>query len=452
MALQLYVQDRRGQSMGAGILMAAQGIAQGMEKYYQRKEEAKQIDYATSSFIKATEKNPFLAQALNIDTKDPAAVKTAIKAAGGYKEFLSAASGMNNLIMQQKAQEQQQLIFQQEQQARQAMMNAANGNATRAQQMARGARFQDLQVGAGQANPGQFMQQALAGGANPKDVATAGNAMTNAQQFEPEVITLPNGQQVIRTSPNSVQTTSGDYAGEGPMMDANGQYIGNATLDKKANKRWLLRPGGEKTEIPAGAQPVTATGLAKGIPQVNDFKKMSSDVTDAEISIRNMDRYMKSVKDANVGLQSLADKFSAGAKTLLDSGEWTPKELALKLSEGQLQGLLGANRTNVVGGGVMTEQDAIRIITRLGGDAGALRNPQLVRAAIAQVYADRYRQYENDIGFYNAAVDQYYGERGFKSKKPIEFNADFAKSLQDMGDPAAPGSGGNIDAILNKYK
>lgn len=224
------------------------------------------------------------------------------------------------------------------------------------------------------------------------------------------------------------------YVDKGPFQKG-GQYIGNAVRDGISGKIGMMKDGAF-VPLEEGAEPITATGLNKSIPTQPEFRKLKGDLTSAEISLHNMDRYINSVGDANMGIQRLADNFSANMKTLIGSGELNPKEMAIKMAQGQMQGLLGANRTNVVGGGVMTEQDALRIIERLGGDAGALSNPSVVKQAIAQVYSDRFKQYQDDYNFYNAAVEDYYGAKGFKKADPVPFSGNFSNDY--AGAPQAP--------------
>jgi len=71
----------------------------------------------------------------------------------------------------------------------------------------------------------------------------------------------------------------------------------------------------------------------------------------------------------------------------------------------------------------MTEQDVIRVLQRLGGDVDAFQNPEVVRRAIADVYSERYRRYQDNLNFYNMAVDNYYGRpnsQGAVFHKPIK--------------------------------
>lgn len=93
--------------------MAAQGIAQGMNKYYQKKEENDRIAKAADMFSVAAQKNPFLAQAMGIqDVKDTAAIKNAIKGAGGPGKFTQIASGIHEMGMREQAAQQAQREYQ----------------------------------------------------------------------------------------------------------------------------------------------------------------------------------------------------------------------------------------------------------------------------------------------------------------------------------------------------
>jgi hypothetical protein len=257
-----------------------------------------------------------------------------------------------------------------------------------------------------------------------------------------------NDRGVLDSLDNQVKSESASgqlgperYRTVGGMINKDGTYLGQAMLDNRTGDLFINGKGGERMPVPEGAEPVTATSLQKDIPSVESFKKMRMGLTDKETSLRKLDRYLSSQESAAVGIQRIADKFSAGMKTLFGKDELTKQELALKVGQGQLQGLIGANRIAVVGGGVMTEQDALRVIEALGGDFSALSNPEVVKEQIANLYMDTYKQYQDEYNFHNGAVQDYYGARGFKKAEPIKFNAQFtADDMQQLlgGGGAAP--------------
>lgn len=228
------------------------------------------------------------------------------------------------------------------------------------------------------------------------------------------------------------------YTRTGPMS-RDGKYIGDGAFDKRTGRTGIM-VNGELQPLPEGTEPITATGLQKSIPDQKQFRNLKGELTDAEISLRNMDRYMKSVGGSAQGVKRLATQFVTGLKTLVGQG-LNLQEIATKMAQGQMQGLLGANRTNVVGGGVMTEQDALRIIQRLGGDVNALQNPEIVRRAIGEVYSDRYAQYQDSLKFYNSAVGEYYGSKGFKPAEEVKFSESFKFEEPEPEAAAKPSKG-----------
>jgi hypothetical protein len=139
------------------------------------------------------------------------------------------------------------------------------------------------------------------------------------------------------------------------------------------------------------------------------FRKEVTTYTQADQALKQLDTYFSTLKSANVGYKRWTDTISAHIKTLLTSGKvpprYTPEELSLMAARGQLQGLLGLFREDVVGGGVMTEYDALRILQRLGGDVTALQNPQVVEPLLRELYVSKKRTRDTSKAIidYNAA-------------------------------------------------
>jgi hypothetical protein len=157
-----------------------------------------------------------------------------------------------------------------------------------------------------------------------------------------------------------------------------------------------------------------------GVADFNSFAKIEQDLLDSEKSLSSYQRYLGLQEDTNTGVFRLADQYSAVFKTFFGQG-LTDKELATKVANGELQRLIGASRKNIVGGGVMTEQDALRIIDALGGQVDSLQDPQAVKRAISQMFKETYKDYEVKLKQYNYNVDREYGNTGYERKKPIEF-------------------------------
>lgn len=187
--------------------------------------------------------------------------------------------------------------------------------------------------------------------------------------------------------------------------------------------QYFSGPGGKLTaeEFYAKHPEARTTTSAEGyryIPDLKTFSKFNTDLVAIEKSMFQLENYYKNVKDANVGLSRLGDQLSQWFKTLAGQQNLTSEELYRALAEGRLQGLIGANRIDTVGGGVMTEKDAWRVIARLGGDVDSLQNPAVVGPLLKEMYQLKVFDYNQQIKNYNNAVET--GNfKGYEKRNPI---------------------------------
>ena len=210
------------------------------------------------------------------------------------------------------------------------------------------------------------------------------------------------------------------------MLD--GEYIGEGTFDTKTNKRFIRDDQGNEIPIPFNAIPVTEGLMGKGIYTAAQMSAESDKVVELEKGLRQYTNYLGNLDKAEVGINRLADQMTTWMKTFISTkakqANLTEEELALAVADGQLQGLLGASRIDTVGGGVMTEQDALRVIKNLGGNVSMLQNPAVVREQISRLFYEKYKSYENSLAKYNAQVNSFYKNMGYKSKDPLKVNVD----------------------------
>lgn len=183
------------------------------------------------------------------------------------------------------------------------------------------------------------------------------------------------------------------------------EYVGEGVFDPNTGQTMLSTPSGELIPMPADAEPSVKSVFSRDIMGASGVRKMFADVDEHEISLFKLQNYMESQEGRQFGYKGIADKLVADIKSFLASDDpdlkLTPAQLSQKLSASQLQGLLGASRLDVVGGGVMTEQDALRVLSALGGDINAMQNPEVVAARIKEIYETRYKRYETDLGILN---------------------------------------------------
>lgn len=220
---------------------------------------------------------------------------------------------------------------------------------------------------------------------------------------------------------------SGDrYQSKGSYKLSDGTIIGELNFDKQTGE-YFYGTGDDRTVVDiASAQPLTDSYFNIGVPNTSQFQKLRTQVKDDQTSLKRYQSYLQNIDDAGVGLERLGDQMSTYFKTLFSTNAkpygLTESELALKIAQGELQGLIGRSRIETVGGGVMTEQDALRIITNLGGNVDYLQNPEVVRAQISRLFEDKYSGYEDNLRAYNTAVDARYGALNYDKLEPVKID------------------------------
>jgi len=231
-----------------------------------------------------------------------------------------------------------------------------------------------------------------------------------------------------------------------------GEIIGEVNFDPVDGTYFQHNPVTQEREIIdiTAHSPVTDATFAKTIPNFTQFTKNFEQINTDLASLRRLKQYMTTVKDKNEGILLLADDFTRSAKTLLGGflqnvmgidnfTELTPKEIKAAVARGQQQGLIGRFRIETVGGGVMTEQDALRIIMNLGGDVNAFQNKRVVAEQISKLYQDKVGSVNRGVAVHNNAVKQIYGESGFEPVELVEYNPeDFKISSSVLTKPEDP--------------
>lgn len=167
---------------------------------------------------------------------------------------------------------------------------------------------------------------------------------------------------------------------------------------------------------------ISTTTSAEGYRYTLDkksFDNLNTELVDKEKGFLQLERYWENIKDTNVGLARLGDQISQWYKTLQGDTGLSFEELSRGVASGQLQRLIGANRIDTVGGGVMTEKDAWRVIEGLGGDVTALQNPAIVSKQLQDMYLFKTLDYNKAVKSYNDEIAT--GNfPSYKEKTPIE--------------------------------
>jgi hypothetical protein len=257
-----------------------------------------------------------------------------------------------------------------------------------------------------------------------------------------------------------------DIQNKGVYRDKSGNIIGEVNFDKSTGQFFQYDPNGQRQILDMKElTPVTDATFANTIPKYNDFVKLSEGLQDDIGSLRQLEKYMTEINNTNEGFARLADDLSASAKTLLSSyfgPEYTnlsKEELALRVGRGLQQGLIGRFRIETVGGGVMTEQDALRIIQNLGGDVSLLQNKEVVSKQIQNLFEAKKSSFDRRKKRHDIALNQIYKDQGFEEIQPYEFDesvfnlkgsvSDTKTTMTD--DQLLSGAQGKTGAALSQY-
>ena len=213
-----------------------------------------------------------------------------------------------------------------------------------------------------------------------------------------------------------------------------------------------INPATKEEMLPPRYVPTTAGMESIGIATETQFGKLKKELDENEITLKKYADYAKNVGSSGVGLERLANSMTTHLKTLVSTNakkyKLSEQELAQRLAQGQLQGLIGRSRLEIVGGGVMTEQDALRIIKALGGDFNLLQNPEVVKQVMAKIFDDKYQIYQGDLERYNRNVDARYGQLGYKPRNPIDIPDVFSQKATAVGGVSSTGGAGGGAIVI----
>lgn len=231
-----------------------------------------------------------------------------------------------------------------------------------------------------------------------------------------------------------------DIQNKGVYRDKSGNIIGEVNFDKTTGQFFQFDPNGQRQILDMKElTPVTDATFAKTIPSYDKFVDLSEELQSDVGSMRQLEKYMTAINNTNEGFARLADDLSASAKTLLgsyigsDYASLSPEELNLRISRGLQQGLIGRFRIETVGGGVMTEQDALRIIQNLGGDVSLLQNKEVVAKQIQNLFEAKKSSFDRKKKQYDIALNQIYRDQGFEEIEPYKFDESVFNLKGDVG-------------------
>jgi len=180
-----------------------------------------------------------------------------------------------------------------------------------------------------------------------------------------------------------------------------------------------IENGVRKSVDVSDAVPITQGFFTRTTPTFEQFNKLRTKLIQDKNSLRKYTSYLQNIKDSPQGVKRLGAELSSIFKTL-NFDKLSREELSLRIAKGEVQSLLGASRLETIGGGVMTEQDALRVLATIGGNVDAFQNPQVVEAQLSKIFRDKFTAYEDSRKTHNINVKAAYNSYG--EIEPIDFD------------------------------
>ena len=244
------------------------------------------------------------------------------------------------------------------------------------------------------------------------------------------------GEKVLPNVEKTETLSARTYQSKGTYKDLDsGELVGEISLDTRTGEYFVGTPNTDSYKVidMTKVRPVTDSYFNIGTLTGKQFTDLRDNLKSDKVSLTRLKSYFENQQGSNTGLDRLTDQFLTTVKTLMTKKELTQEELKLAVARGQVQGLLGAFRIETVGGGVMTEQDALRVLRNLGGDVNIFQNPEVVRTQLKRLFEDKLLGYDTKIEDYNAQLIARYSDLGYKKMEPLGFGT----SIFDVEAPAS---------------
>lgn len=134
---------------------------------------------------------------------------------------------------------------------------------------------------------------------------------------------------------------------------------------------------------------------SKGQAGFNDARKAQAKLMSDQNGLEAIDRIQRYLhEDPTMGVEKIAQSADAIVRTLIGRG-LTEEQIDRAVAEGDQQMLIGLTREAIVGPGVMTEPDAVRILMAMGGDLSSWKgNPDTFKERLGIVHQNMQRQYD----------------------------------------------------------
>ncbi|MDQ2066747.1 lytic transglycosylase domain-containing protein [Xinfangfangia sp. CPCC 101601] len=187
----------------------------------------------------------------------------------------------------------------------------------------------------------------------------------------------------------------GGYQRVGSAMDpTTGEIIGGVAFDPNTGMYGQVQADGSFKAMPGVVPLNNSTAAGDKLVTGNMVAKAQAEVQELQTGMRTIERILPTIQSMDYGVDGFVEDLKINLKTLSGTVGLSEEEILRRAAQGDIQGLIGQARTEVVGPGVMTEADALRVLSALGGDAqGIFSNPQVATELLTTRYEGMARRY-----------------------------------------------------------
>jgi hypothetical protein len=216
----------------------------------------------------------------------------------------------------------------------------------------------------------------------------------NDPGFAAQQAAVAGAEQSARTANQGESWTP-----RGPVKGPDGKELGEGYTDGKSPTIYVTGPDGKPVAAPPGSTEV-GTGYNQNL-STHQFYQLQDTLTSEENAAKLLNQYSKTAGSLDGGYKGLAENWTANVKTALGQG-LTDSEIKRRIATGELQGLVGLLRLDVLGPGVVTDQDALRFYQRLGGNINNIfTHPEVVKQLTQELLQQKLATYQQHVEQYN---------------------------------------------------
>jgi hypothetical protein len=428
-----------GEFYAQAIATLGQIAGKSISDYYTRKEEEKKREGAANSFIKTIEANPAAFQSYLKDGKvDKDAVRSMVNDLG-FEAALQLNTYLSGFAKQDKA---EKLKTESAKYADYLTQTQGEDN-TGASFMKSLRSFQEgqfspeaklagrqmnLETRKTEAEIGALEARASGMGGEPTSAMKNATVIADSElarglitqdQYQGRVADIVAVGGVETFNPGGIFRRA-DGTGDpiSTIVDARGNYYRH---DAKGNRVKL-----NLSEYSPSSRSESNTLSPDG------FRKISTDIVNQQNQINSINEFLKSTEGlSRSGLQRVVEGFTSKVKTALGL-PLSEAENAIGEGKARQQRLLGAIRNEILGPGVLTDQDAERLYQAMDGDIRNIStNIDRVRKALFAIVNEKNNLYKQDLDLYNYnAKEKYTFARPLDLIPLYEFSNEQAPSLQ----------------------